>query len=479
MQWLDLLDKIGFTESIRLHYKLMEFQSRVLLLKATNRASSEDAPTSNTRDKFVNVLDMHDLSLSILWDKRISEVLTVVSHVDQNNYPELLRRAYIINAPFAFKAAFAFVKPFLAKSTQEKIRVLGSKEESLDAVKVALGPDANLPNLIYHEKSDKKRKKNPKSSDDESDISGTNGQPPKAVLLLNEFLKYRKNKIDTKGTDKVNKMMIETIEEVAEQLISTSSYDDLKFGPNLEENDVEDNENLLQEENEMYQEMTSTALLSSEKSFRLMTMANDVADSTSDYMAMNASGADIDEDFIQFEMRQPLPTIHELSKNVWEELSADLHTSSVSVTSSMIPDSSLSNAQSVLSVELTSEQSMASVTLLCQFCKHAAFLFSVYGSLQMVSALAHLYMAFQNPQTSIVRLVDYLGFVSASGQLLLSYYIYKASLEFYNAWKIRDMHWHIDMSEMVRRMLSKELQKKFLQRMDFIIMNISVYKCTF
>lgn len=29
VKWLELLDKIGFDESIRLHYKLMEFQSRV------------------------------------------------------------------------------------------------------------------------------------------------------------------------------------------------------------------------------------------------------------------------------------------------------------------------------------------------------------------------------------------------------------------------------------------------------------------
>ena len=73
VKWLELLDKIGFDESIRLHYKLMEFQSRVLCMKATRRASSEDAPYANTRDKFVNVLDMKDLSLSIFWDKRITE----------------------------------------------------------------------------------------------------------------------------------------------------------------------------------------------------------------------------------------------------------------------------------------------------------------------------------------------------------------------------------------------------------------------
>ena len=32
-----------------------------------------------------------------------SAVLNHVSAVDQGNYPELLRRAYIINAPFTFK----------------------------------------------------------------------------------------------------------------------------------------------------------------------------------------------------------------------------------------------------------------------------------------------------------------------------------------------------------------------------------------
>ena len=74
VEWLDLLEKIGFDESIRLHYKLMEFQSRVLCMKATNRASGGINSITSVRDKFVNVLDMHNLSLSLLWDKRISEV---------------------------------------------------------------------------------------------------------------------------------------------------------------------------------------------------------------------------------------------------------------------------------------------------------------------------------------------------------------------------------------------------------------------
>jgi len=52
---------------------MLNVHTQVLCLKATKRASTDDSPYFNTRDKFVNVLDMHNLSLSIFWDKRITE----------------------------------------------------------------------------------------------------------------------------------------------------------------------------------------------------------------------------------------------------------------------------------------------------------------------------------------------------------------------------------------------------------------------
>ena len=46
-----------------------------------------------------------------------------VSAVNQENYPEALEECYVINAPWAFTAIYAFIKPFLNENTLKKIKV--------------------------------------------------------------------------------------------------------------------------------------------------------------------------------------------------------------------------------------------------------------------------------------------------------------------------------------------------------------------
>lgn len=50
-------------------------------------------------------------------------MLATVTKIDQDNYPETLYHTCIINAPAAFRAIWAIVKPMLNARTQAKVEV--------------------------------------------------------------------------------------------------------------------------------------------------------------------------------------------------------------------------------------------------------------------------------------------------------------------------------------------------------------------
>lgn len=49
--------------------------------------------------------------------------MSTLTKYDQDNYPEMLGRICIINAPMVFKAIWALVKPLLNPRTLSKIQV--------------------------------------------------------------------------------------------------------------------------------------------------------------------------------------------------------------------------------------------------------------------------------------------------------------------------------------------------------------------
>ena len=358
-----------------------------------------------------------------------SLVLSHVSAVDQAHYPELLRRAYIINAPFTFKAAYAVVKPFLAKSTQDKIRVLGSKQDSLDAVKLALGDDANLPDLMYHGQ----QRTGPNAAAGKAD-------PAKAVLLLQDFLKHRKQRIAERRDKEVRSMM----ENVADPLITPSaSYAELTEGDG--EDDGEEIEQMTKGEDEAYSQMSASILGAGEKSFRMLVNAESVAAQTSEYMTIHAplhaieedADAEVDRDF------RRLPSIRDLKGTVRVPRSSGdaYHTDDAPIGILEV---------NIAGVELNSSQSQTSVLLLCHFCRHASVLYGVYGCLLFLSTVAVAFRELQEmPSTWPFRIADFTSTMSASAQMLLSYYIYMASLDFEARYNERRTLWHIEMVGMV------------------------------
>jgi hypothetical protein len=53
-------------------------------------------------------------------------LLSTLSHIDQDYYPESLGVMFIINTPFIFQTIWSFVNPLLEERTRKKIHVLGS-----------------------------------------------------------------------------------------------------------------------------------------------------------------------------------------------------------------------------------------------------------------------------------------------------------------------------------------------------------------
>ncbi|KAL9666991.1 hypothetical protein QQ045_001336 [Rhodiola kirilowii] len=60
------------------------------------------------------------------------KLLTVISTIDDLNYPEKTDTYYIVNAPYIFSACWKVVKPLLQERTRKKIQVLqGSGKDEL------------------------------------------------------------------------------------------------------------------------------------------------------------------------------------------------------------------------------------------------------------------------------------------------------------------------------------------------------------
>lgn len=73
-----------------------------------------------------SIINIQGFSMGMFKEKS-REFLKLPIGITQNNYPEVMHKLLIINAPFLFKGAWAVIKPFLAAGTRSKISILGNK----------------------------------------------------------------------------------------------------------------------------------------------------------------------------------------------------------------------------------------------------------------------------------------------------------------------------------------------------------------
>ncbi|EDV22074.1 uncharacterized protein TRIADDRAFT_29265, partial [Trichoplax adhaerens] len=76
-------------------------------------------------ESMTTIEDMSNLGLKHLWKPGLDCFFKLVKMYEEN-YPEFLKRVFIINAPAIFPVMYSLMKPFVSEETKQKIFVLGS-----------------------------------------------------------------------------------------------------------------------------------------------------------------------------------------------------------------------------------------------------------------------------------------------------------------------------------------------------------------
>ncbi|KAI8783113.1 retinal-binding protein isoform X1 [Biomphalaria glabrata] len=76
-------------------------------------------------DGLVVIFDMEGVSSKMLWRPGLQMYLHLVSLLE-DNYPEMLKRMFVINAPRIFPLLYKLCRPLISQDTKNKIHVLGS-----------------------------------------------------------------------------------------------------------------------------------------------------------------------------------------------------------------------------------------------------------------------------------------------------------------------------------------------------------------
>ncbi|XP_046460612.1 SEC14-like protein 2 [Daphnia pulex] len=140
------MDLRGILQSVT-KKDFMRFQAYM-----TEKVNKEmlDETLSNGKNKYCQmtfVADMENLSMRQMTYKPVMETGTEQTKVYELNYPENLRRIFIINAPKIFTVIFNFLKPFMHQATLDKMRIFGHDKEEWAA---ALLEEIEADNLPLH-----------------------------------------------------------------------------------------------------------------------------------------------------------------------------------------------------------------------------------------------------------------------------------------------------------------------------------------
>ncbi|XAR56808.1 hypothetical protein NMG60_11037412 [Bertholletia excelsa] len=111
---LSTYDKASIHYYVQSHIQMNEYRDRVILPCATKKFGRHICTC-------VKVLDMTGLKLSALNQIKL---LSVISNIDDLNYPEKTDTYYIVNAPYIFSACWKVVRPLLQERTRKKVQVL-------------------------------------------------------------------------------------------------------------------------------------------------------------------------------------------------------------------------------------------------------------------------------------------------------------------------------------------------------------------
>ncbi|KAL6543077.1 hypothetical protein OROHE_010597 [Orobanche hederae] len=109
-----MYDKASIHYYVQSHIQMNEYRDRVIMPYATKKIGRYIGTC-------VKILDMTGLKISALNQIKL---LSVISTIDDLNYPEKTETYYIVNAPYIFSACWKVVRPLLQERTRKKVQVL-------------------------------------------------------------------------------------------------------------------------------------------------------------------------------------------------------------------------------------------------------------------------------------------------------------------------------------------------------------------
>ncbi|KAK9057179.1 hypothetical protein SSX86_024546 [Deinandra increscens subsp. villosa] len=120
---LSTYDKASIHYYVQSHIQINEYRDRIIAPAATKKFERHISTC-------IKILDMTGLKISQLSQLKF---LTVISSIDDLNYPEKTDAYYIVNAPYIFSACWKVVRPLLQERTRKKVQVLSGcgKDELL------------------------------------------------------------------------------------------------------------------------------------------------------------------------------------------------------------------------------------------------------------------------------------------------------------------------------------------------------------
>jgi len=127
------------TEERLIRYYMQSYENLIKeIFPACSRAAGKRI------EQCVTILDLKGGSTSIL-SSQVYNFIKLASSIAQDNYPEILGRMFIVNAPMLFSGIWAMIKPWLDEKTRNKITIIGSKYEPQ---LLELIPIENLPDFL-------------------------------------------------------------------------------------------------------------------------------------------------------------------------------------------------------------------------------------------------------------------------------------------------------------------------------------------
>ncbi|KAL0915500.1 hypothetical protein M5K25_015923 [Dendrobium thyrsiflorum] len=107
-------DKASVHYYVQSHIQINEYRDRIVLPAAAKKHGRHIGTC-------IKILDMTGLKLSALSQIKL---MTIISTIDDLNYPEKTDTYYIVNAPYVFSSCWKVVKPLLQERTRKKVQVL-------------------------------------------------------------------------------------------------------------------------------------------------------------------------------------------------------------------------------------------------------------------------------------------------------------------------------------------------------------------